>query len=55
MSGTAGGGERDGDREVMRRNQGDLVKSGVDPRKAEKMARESMVRVDRQLREQGKR
>ena len=48
-------GERDGYREVMRRNQRDLVEGGVDPRKAEKMARESMQRVDRKLRDEGKR
>lgn len=48
-------GERDGDREVMRNVQRDLVESGVNPRKAEQLARESMERVDRRLREERKR
>ena len=48
-------GEREGDREVMRRNQRDLREAGVSQEKAEKAARESMQRVDRKLREEGKR
>ena len=48
-------GERDRDREVMRRNQKDLIDGGVRPEKAEQMARESMQRVDRKLRDEGKR
>ena len=48
-------GEKPRDREVMDNNTRDLVESGVRPEKAREMARKSMVRVDRQLREQGKR
>lgn len=48
-------GEREGDRDVMQRNTRDLMESGMKREKAEKMARESMLRVDRKLREQGKR
>lgn len=48
-------GEKQGDRDVMSRNTRDLVNSGVPARKAEDMARESMIRMDRKLREQGKR
>tara|TARA_Y100000310_G_C20531866_1_gene738879 strand:- start:776 stop:895 length:120 start_codon:yes stop_codon:yes gene_type:complete len=39
----------------MRNNQRDLVEAGVKPKKAEQMARDSMKRVDRKLREEGKR
>ena len=55
MSGSASGGERDGDRAVMEKNKRDLVDGGVRPDVAERMARESMRRVDAKLREQGKR
>lgn len=48
-------GEREGDRQIIFDNTRDLVRMGVDPRKAEKMARDAMVKVDRELREQGKR
>lgn len=48
-------GERQGDREVMDRNKRDLVDAGVKPEKADQMARDSMKRVDRKLREEGKR
>lgn len=48
-------GERDGDREIISRNTADLMKAGVKQDKAEAMARESMVRVDRRLRDEGKR
>jgi hypothetical protein len=39
----------------MERNKKDLIDAGVKPAKADEMARESMRRVDRQLREQGRR
>ena len=55
MSGTASGGEREGDRAVMERNTKDLRDSGVPQKKAEEMARESLRRVDRRLREKGER
>lgn len=48
-------GEKDDDRRVIDTNTRDLVKSGVDPRKAEQMARDSMRKVDRQMREKGTR
>jgi len=48
-------GEKQGDREVMDRNTRDLVDAGVRPEKAEEMARESMRRIDRKQREEGKR
>ena len=48
-------GEREGDREIMRRNERDLREAGVSREKAEKAARESMIRVDRKMREEGKR
>lgn len=54
MSGVTSG-EKKGDREIIDRNTRDLVNSGVKPDKAEKMARESMERVDRKLRDEGKR
>lgn len=49
------GGERDGDRAVIERNVRDMIDSRVPAKKAEQLARESMLRVDRKLREQGKR
>jgi len=48
-------GEREGDRDVMSRNTRDLMDAGIKREKAEKMARESMLRVDRKMREEGKR
>ena len=48
-------GEKQDDRKVMENNTRDLVNSGVKPAKAEQLARESMKRVDRQLREKGER
>jgi len=48
-------GEREGDREVMHRNKRDLIEGGVNPKKADEMARDSMRRVDRKLRDEGKR
>lgn len=48
-------GERDGDRDVIHRNTRDLIESGVKPKLAKKLARESMERVDRRLRDEGKR
>jgi hypothetical protein len=48
-------GERDGDRAAMDRVTRDLVASGVKPAVAQQKARESMIRVDRDLRKQGKR
>jgi len=53
--GSASGGERSGDRKIIEENKRDMVESGVKPRKAEQLARESMIRVDRKLREEGKR
>lgn len=47
--------EREGDRKVIENNTRDLVQSGIKPKKAEQMARESMIRVDRKLREKGER
>ena len=55
MSGSAGGGERSGDREAMRRVADRMVRDGVRPEVAIERARDSMRRVDRQRREQGKR
>lgn len=48
-------GEKQGDREAMERVQGRMVRDGVPAETADRLARESMKRVDRQLREQGKR
>jgi hypothetical protein len=48
-------GERAGDRKIIEENKRDMVESGVKPAKAEQLARESMIRVDRKLREEGKR
>lgn len=48
-------GEKQGDREAMDRMTARILKNVPDPRKAEQMARESMVRVDRKLRDEGKR
>tara|TARA_R110000823_G_scaffold4724_1_gene18703 strand:+ start:1664 stop:1813 length:150 start_codon:yes stop_codon:yes gene_type:complete len=48
-------GEKIGDRKVMDTNVRDMVESGVKPERARKEARESMQRVDRKLRDQGKR
>lgn len=48
-------GERDGDRKVIENTTRDMINSGVNPRKAEQLARESMIRVDRKLRNEGKR
>lgn len=55
MSGTGSGGERGGDREVIERHTRELREAGVSPRRAEEMARESMRRVDRKLRDEGRR
>lgn len=49
------GGEKQGDRKVIENNTRDLVQSGVKPATAEKMARDSMIRTDRKLREKGER
>ncbi|MBT7096497.1 hypothetical protein HN937_03925 [Candidatus Poribacteria bacterium] len=48
-------GEKQDDRKVMSNNVRDMVASGVKPDKARQMARESMIRVDRRQREEGKR
>lgn len=48
-------GEKKGDRKVMDGLVRDAVKAGVAPSKAQKMARDAMVKADRQAREQGKR
>lgn len=48
-------GEKDGDRQVMDGNTRDLVEAGVPADKARRLARESMQRVDRQQRREGKR
>ena len=48
-------GEKPDDRRVIDTNTRDLVRSGVDARKAEQMARDSMRKVDREMREKGKR
>lgn len=48
-------GEREGDRKIIADNKRDMIESGVKPKKAEQLARESMIRVDRKLREEGKR
>lgn len=45
---------RDG-RAIIDRHTQELIDHGVKPGKAEQMARDSMRRVDRQQREQGKR
>lgn len=54
-TGTASGGERHGDREAMEKNTRELRDSGLSSRKAEELARESMRRVDRKLRDEGRR
>ena len=48
-------GERQGDRAAMDQVTRDLVASGVRPDKAQQIARDSMVRTDRSLRDQKKR
>jgi hypothetical protein len=48
-------GEREGDRKVIEENTRSIMRHGVDPRRAEKMARDAMIKVDRELREKGKR
>lgn len=48
-------GEKQGDREIIDRNTRDLIASNVRPDVAKRMARESMERVDRKLRNEGKR
>ena len=48
-------GERAGDRKIIEENKRDMVQSGVKPAIADQRARESMIRVDRKLREEGKR
>lgn len=48
-------GEREGDRQVIENNVRDMIADGVKLDKARKAARESMLRVDRKLREDGKR
>ena len=48
-------GEREIDRKVIENNTRDAIASGMKPDKARKMATESMKRVDRRLREEGKR
>lgn len=48
-------GEKQGDREAMDRVTRKILESGVDSSTAREMARESMIRTDRKLREEGKR
>lgn len=48
-------GEREGDREAMRRTQKAIMSDGIPREQAAKMARESLERVDRRKRESGKR
>ena len=48
-------GEKQGDRETMDRVTRDLVEANVPASKARELARESMQRVDRKLRKEGKR
>lgn len=48
-------GERKGDREVMDSLIRDQREAGISARDAEARARRVMAKVDRQLREQGKR
>lgn len=48
-------GEGQDDRKIIDRNTRDLIDSGVKPDVAKRMARESMERVDRKLRNEGKR
>lgn len=55
QQGRAGGGERQGDREVIAQHTQELIGMGVKRDKAEQMARQGMVNADRQLREQGRR
>ena len=55
MTDRATNGERSGDREAMRRGADRMVREGVPGRVAIEKARESMRRIDRQHREQGKR
>lgn len=49
------GGEREIDREVIENNTRDIIESGVAPDKARQMAVDSMRRVDRKMRREGKR
>lgn len=51
----SGHGERDGDRAAMERVQKRIMGDGIERNEARKMARESMIRVDRQQRERGQR
>lgn len=55
QQGRAGGGERQGDREVIAQHTQELIGMGVKRDKAEQMARQGMVNADRKLREQGRR
>ena len=55
MTDRATSGEKRGDREAMRRVADRMVRDGVPGRVAIEKARESMRRIDRQHREQGKR
>lgn len=48
-------GEGQRDREVIRKNIRDMVESGVKPERARQEAVESMRRVDRKMRDEGKR
>lgn len=48
-------GERKDDRQVIERTTRDLIQGGMKPEVAEQKARESMRRVDDQLRREGKR
>ena len=48
-------GEGKRDREIIQDHVKHLREAGVDHKRAEQMARESMVRVDRKLRDEGKR
>lgn len=48
-------GERQGDREAMDRMTERIMQNVPDSKKARDMARESMQRVDRKLRDEGRR
>lgn len=48
-------GEKRGDRAAMERVIGRIRSDGVPYKQAKRMARESMERVDRKLRDEGKR
>jgi len=48
-------GEKQDDRKVMDKNVRDLVDAGAKPDTAKQMSRESMQRMDRKLRDEGKR